>query len=120
MPAMRLWNWVNTLGGTVWKYRESRRRVTFQPNPLFSQLAKLLMFQLTNKIAHPIPSYNAAAPRKIIVKFTRRSVRNTFYSNRGKLARKKARDLPDLDLESNANIFISESLTPYKKNYLVM
>ena len=66
-------------------------------------------------IAHSIPSYNAAAPPKIIVKFTRRSVRNTFYSNRRKLANKKARDLPDLDLESNANIFISESLTPYKK-----
>ena len=71
-------------------------------------------------IAHPIPSYNAAAPPKIIVKFTRRSVRNTFYSNRRKLANKKARDLPDFDLESDANIFISESLTPYKKNYLVM
>ena len=66
-------------------------------------------------IAHPIPSYNAAAPPKIIVKFTRRSVRNTFYSNRRKLANKKARDLPDLDLESDASIFISESLTPYKK-----
>ena len=74
-------------------------------------------------IAHPIPFYNAAAPPKIIVKFTRRSVRNTFYSNRRKLANKKARarDLPDLDLESDAIIFISESLTPYKKkNYLVM
>ena len=71
-------------------------------------------------IAHPIPSFNAAAPPKIIVKFTPRSVRNTFYSNRRKLANKKARDLPELDLESNANIFISESLMPYKKNYLVM
>ena len=50
------------------------------------------------------------------MKFTRRSERNTFYSNRRKLANKKARDLPDLDLpESDANIFISESLTPYKK-----
>ena len=29
-------------------------------------------------IAHPIPSYNTAAQPKIIVKFTRRSVRNTF------------------------------------------
>ena len=39
-----------TLEGTVWKYQESRRRATAQPNPLFNQLAKLLMFQLTNKI----------------------------------------------------------------------
>ena len=34
-------------------------------------------------IAHPIPTYK--------VKFTRRSVRNKFYSNRRKLARKKAK-----------------------------
>ena len=66
-------------------------------------------------IAHPISSYNVAAPPKIIVKFTRRSVIKIFYSNRRKLANKKPRDLPDLDLESDANIFISESLTPYKK-----
>ena len=43
------------------------------------------------------------------------SVRNTFSSIRRKLANKKATDLPDLDLESDANIFISESLTPCKK-----
>ena len=67
-------------------------------------------------IAHPIPPVlQCCCSPKIIVKFTRRSVRNTFYSNRRKLANKKARDLPDLDLESDANIFISESLTPYKK-----
>ena len=39
-------------------------------------------------IAHPILSYNAAAPPKITVKFTQRSVRNTFYSNRRRLANK--------------------------------
>ena len=49
------------------------------------------------------------------MKFTRRSVRNTFYPNRRKLANKKARDLPHLDFESDANIFISVSLTPYTK-----
>ena len=66
-------------------------------------------------IAHPIPTFSSAAPPKIIVKFTRRSVRNTFYSNRRKLANKKASDLPDLGLESSTNVYISESLTPYKK-----
>ncbi|CAB3985768.1 Hypothetical predicted protein [Paramuricea clavata] len=66
-------------------------------------------------IAHPIPSYNRDAPPKIIVKFTQREVRNKFYSNRRKLAKKKVKDLPDLQLQSTDNIYVSESLTPYKK-----
>ena len=33
-------------------------------------------------VTHPIPSFNAAAPPKLIVKFTRRGVRDRFYSNR--------------------------------------
>lgn len=48
------------------------------------------------------------------------SVKYTFSSIRRKLANKKATDLPDLDLESDANIFISESLTPCKKKYFAM
>ena len=40
---------------------------------------------------------------------------NKFYSNRRKLARKKAKDLPNLNLSSEADVFISESLTPFKK-----
>ena len=66
-------------------------------------------------IAHPISTYKEDAPPKLIVKFTRRCVRNKFYSNRRKLARKKAKDLPNLNLSSQADVFISESLTPYKK-----
>ena len=59
-------------------------------------------------IAHPIPTYK--------VKFTCRSVRNKFYSNRRKRARKKAmKDLPNLNLSSEADVFVSESLTPFKK-----
>ena len=42
-------------------------------------------------IAHPIPIYKVGAPPKLIVKFTRRSVRDKFYLNRRKLARKKAK-----------------------------
>jgi len=49
------------------------------------------------------------------VKFTRHSVRNKFYSNRRKPARKKAKDLPHLNLSSEADVFVSESLTPFKK-----
>ena len=67
-------------------------------------------------IAHPIPSYKTDAPPKIIVKFTRRSVRNEYYSNRRKLVNKKVKDLPDLNLTSNVDaVYISESLTPTKK-----
>jgi DNA repair exonuclease SbcCD ATPase subunit len=66
-------------------------------------------------IAHPIPSYNQSAAPKLIVKFTRRQVRNKFYQARKKLASKKAKDLPRLGLESDARVYISESLTPYKK-----
>ena len=66
-------------------------------------------------IAHPIPTYKVGAPPKLIVKFTRRSVRDKFYLNRGKLARKKAKDLPNLNLSSEAHVFVSESLTSFKK-----
>ena len=46
-------------------------------------------------VAHPISTYKEDAPPKIIVKFTRRCVRDKFYSNRRNLARKKAsKDLP--------------------------
>ena len=66
-------------------------------------------------IAHPIPTYKVGAPPKLIVKFTRRSVRDKFYLNRRKLARKKAKDLPNLNLSSEADVFVSESLTSFKK-----
>ena len=66
-------------------------------------------------IAHPIPTYKVGAPPKLIVKFTRRSVRDKFYLNRRKLARKKAKDLPNLNLSSEADVFVSKSLTSFKK-----
>jgi hypothetical protein len=66
-------------------------------------------------IAHPLPSFNTNAPPKLIVKFTRRSVRNIFYSKRKNLANVKVKDLPDLSLNSPNKVFISESLTPYRK-----
>ena len=68
-------------------------------------------------IAHPIPTYKVGAPPKLIVKFTRRSVRDKSYLNRRKLARKKAKfkDLPNLNLSSEADVFVSESLTSFKK-----
>jgi hypothetical protein len=51
-------------------------------------------------IAHSFPSFNTNVPPKLIVKFTRRSVRNNFYSKRKNLANVKVKDLPDLSLNS--------------------
>ena len=65
--------------------------------------------------SHPLPSYNSDAPPKIIVKFTRRDVRNVYYANRRKLIKIKTNELPDLGVTERVNIYISESLTPFKK-----
>ena len=67
-------------------------------------------------IAHQIPTYKADVPLKIIVKFTRRDIRNRFYGSRRKLASKKIQDLPDLNLTSTENVYISESLTATRSN----
>ena len=68
-------------------------------------------------IAHQIPTYKEDAPPKIIVEFTRR---NRLYHNGSlrKLANEKIQDLPYLNLKSTENLYISESLTPYKKQLL--
>ena len=69
-------------------------------------------------ISHPLPSFSSDAP-KIIVKFTRRDIRNAFYANRRKLINKKTNELAGLGLEEEEeNVYISESLTRYKKNKL--
>ena len=65
--------------------------------------------------SHPLPSFNSDTPPKIIVKFTRRDTRNAFYANRRKLINKKTNELPWLGLENEENIYVSESLTRYKK-----
>ena len=57
--------------------------------------------------AHRVPSYKADAPPKIFVKFTRRDMRNGFYGNYRKLANKKVKDLPDLNLTSTEMVYIS-------------
>ena len=65
-------------------------------------------------IARQIPTYKEDAPPKVIVKFARRDIRNRFYGSRRKLGNKKIQDLPDLNLTSTKNVYISEPLTPYK------
>ena len=65
--------------------------------------------------SHPLPTFREDAPPKIIVKFTRRDTRNSFYTDRRKLIDKKASDLPDLGITAESKVHISESLTRYKK-----
>ena len=65
--------------------------------------------------SHPLPTFKEDAPAKIIVKFTRRDTRNSFYANRRKLIDKKASDRLNLDITAESNVYISESLTRYKK-----
>lgn len=66
-------------------------------------------------VTHPIPSFNAAAPPKLIVKFTRREVRDRFYSNRKNLVRKLIKDIPGLGSDGRGHVYISESLMPSRK-----
>ena len=65
--------------------------------------------------SHPLPTFKEDAPPKIIVKFTRRDTRNSFYANRRKLIDKKASDLPNLGITVESKVYISEFLTRYKK-----
>ena len=69
-------------------------------------------------IAHPLPSYSNEALPKIIVKFTRRDVRNAVYGKRNALPELKPSQRPDLNGFINTvgeNIYISESLTERRK-----
>ena len=50
-----------------------------------------------------------------MVKFTRRDMRNSFYMNWRNLIDKKAIDLPDLGITAESKVYLSESLTRYKK-----
>ena len=53
--------------------------------------------------------------KSLIVKFTRKDTRNSFYTNERKLIDEKASDLPDLGISAKSKEYISESLTSYKK-----
>ena len=57
--------------------------------------------------SYPLPTFKEDAPPKIIVKFTRRDIRNNFYTNRRKLIDKEASDLPDLGIIAESKVYIS-------------
>ena len=58
-------------------------------------------------VTHPIPSFYTTAPPKLIVKFTRREVRDRFYSNRKNLARKQVKDIPGFGSDGRGLVYIS-------------
>jgi len=68
--------------------------------------------------AHRLPTYNKSVDDKIIVKFTRRSIRDEFYGKRTAIADKevgKVGTLRDLSQDPKKKLFISESLTQARK-----
>ena len=71
--------------------------------------------------AHPLPTFHQGTDSKLIVKFTRRAVRDEFYTSRKEVAGKKAssiKSLKDLEVESldlTKKIYISDSLTQMRK-----
>ena len=69
--------------------------------------------------AHPLPRFKRDSPSKFIVKFTRRSVKNSIYNNKKKLQGMSAKDLPNLpsELQSSNKIYIGESLTQKRKKF---
>ena len=68
--------------------------------------------------ANRLPTYNKSAEDKIIVKFTRRSIRDEFYGKRKTIAGKevgKVGTLRDLSQDPKKRLYISESLTQARK-----
>lgn len=67
-------------------------------------------------IAYPLPNCSSEALPKIIVKFTRRDLRNAFCCKRKELPDLKPSQRPDLNgFIVGENIYISESLTEGRK-----
>ena len=91
---------------------------SYSSNDIVRSVGKLIGIQVSDgdiSTAHPVPTFKTDALPKIVIKFVRIDVRNRFYANRRKLVKKKACNLPDLDLDLNNNVYISESLTSTRK-----
>ena len=54
-------------------------------------------------------------PTKDNWEIARREIRDCFYSNRKKLARKQIKDIPGLPSDGQGGVYISESLTSSRK-----
>ena len=67
----------------------------YSSEAIVESIGKVLKVKIEEKdisIAHPLPTFNKDALPKIIVKFTRRNVRNKFYAERKTLAGKNLKD----------------------------
>lgn len=91
----------------------------YSSEAIVESIGKVLKVKIEEKdisIAHPLPTFNKDALPKIIVKFTRRNVRNKFYAERKTLAGKNLKDNPHVrKFLVGDSIYISESLTPRRK-----
>ena len=57
--------------------------------------------------SHPLPTFKEDAPPKIIVKFTRRDTRNSFYTNRRRLNNNwKASNLREFGITAKSTVYI--------------
>jgi len=96
-----------------------RSNANFSSESILVNIGKALDLDLNDNdisIAHPLPSYSNEALPKIIVKFTRRDVRNVVYGKRNALPELKPSQRPDLNgFIVGENIYISESLTERRK-----
>lgn len=91
----------------------------YSSEAIVESIGKVLKVKIEEKdisTAHPLPTFNKDALPKIIVKFTRRNVRNKFYAERKTLAGKNLKDNPHVrKFLVGDSIYISESLTPRRK-----
>ena len=90
------------------------------PEKIVQRLAKLVSPEITARdfdVVHRLgkSSEENKYPRPIIVRFTNRRARNTFYDARKKLKNYSAKDL---GYRSDAKIFINENLIPSTKELL--
>ena len=65
--------------------------------------------------AHFLPTFDKGKDVKVILKFTRRNVRNEFYGNRKEVAGSKVSSISSLATQSDNKVYISKSLTPSRK-----
>ena len=83
------------------------RSESYSSNDIVRSVGKLIGIQVTDgdiSTAHPVPSFKTDALPKIVVKFVRRDVRNRFYANHRKVVKKKACNVPNLDLDLDSNV----------------
>ncbi len=93
------------------------------PKQLTVELGHLMGVEITQD--HISTAYRLTSTRKVkerfIVKFVHSDMKDKFYKKRSKLAGKKSKNLPSVanefgkSIHRAENIFISESLTPYRK-----